>query len=330
LQTQHRPQVTIERIVRMLIMIAYEPKQWTAGKLAESFHTNIRTIYRDIARLQNAGIYVYHEAEGGYYFTDSMARLPIATSAQDQLWLSLLPGLLRGMANTSATSAENLLHYVLRRSGLQGSLKEELTKYILWQSPLGTMTSLSLPLHLTELLDGMLHRTTLAVTYAMPNQSSTSSIQFDPYYLLFRANGPYVIGFHHERNAFRILKISRMAEIKSTTKTFIRDDTALQVLDAQTSFGIDNSGEVIDAVLAYEQRVAVYVREELQATGLTWHEEWDGNRMFIHVRVRDNLEWMRWILQYGPEVEVIAPLSLRERVREKVLQMSAKYTDSST
>lgn len=325
LSPEPRNITAIERIIQMLKFIAYEPKVWTARKLADSFHTSIRTIYRDIAKLESMGISVYSETDGGYFITDPQARIPVVSSSKDQLLLTLMPGLLHELANHSSNSVERLLIYALHRSGLYTENRENLTKYIHWHSPLGIKDHPLISQHLASILDGIMNQTTLKIEYTAIKDSAPSTILFDPYHLMFRPKGPYVFGYYHERSGFRTLKVIRMSSVILTNEKFTRNETASEAWNSSTAFGIDFSGDVIDATLHVDPHIERYVREDLQSTGLAWYENREEQQMIVHVRVRNNPEWMRWILQFGPDIEVIAPKSLRDQVMEKIRQSFARY-----
>lgn len=48
----------------------------------------------------------------------------------------------------------------------------------------------------------------------------------------------------------------------------------------------------------------------------------------VTIRLRCNEKAIRfWALQYGPYVEIIEPLSLREQLRSDIEEMRKKYTD---
>ena len=114
-----------------------------------------------------------------------------------------------------------------------------------------------------------------------------------------------------------MLKVARIRLARETTHTFIPDDQALDRYDWSTMWGIDNFGDVEQVRIAFSLEVARIIEEELRITRLQWSSFQEPGRVVIVLRVRVNIELIRWIRQYGPDAEVLTPASLREEMIEK-------------
>src|SRR5690606_28098415 len=87
-----------------------------------------------------------------------------------------------------------------------------------------------------------------------------------------------------------------------------------------------NGGDQI-AVLV---RIDPARREELVGTALAVRsEEPDGDRLRLEVTFQDarHAEWALW--QLAPDVEALAPLSLRTSLRDRAAAITARYRDST-
>lgn len=92
------------------------------------------------------------------------------------------------------------------------------------------------------------------------------------------------------------------------------------------SFGIFTGEATNWAVLRFTAERARWVADE------TWHPDqigrFDGKAYELQVPYSDPRELLMDILKYGPDVEVLAPESLRMLVAEKVREAAARYGDA--
>ena len=87
-------------------------------------------------------------------------------------------------------------------------------------------------------------------------------------------------------------------------------DPSQQFADA---FGII-SGEPVDIALRFHRRVAPYIRERIWHRSQELHPQRDGGlRMTMRVAVQPEL--VSWVLSFGPDVRVEAPIELHEKIR---------------
>jgi predicted DNA-binding transcriptional regulator YafY len=85
------------RLFDLVDLISKHPKVYTASKLAEHFHTSVRTIRRGIRLLEDIGIRVESEPTGGYFVMRDLSRVPMPLTESDRLALEIVPWLLRGL-----------------------------------------------------------------------------------------------------------------------------------------------------------------------------------------------------------------------------------------
>ena len=165
----------------------------------------------------------------------------------------------------------------------------------------------------------------LALTYRTLSRGETTRRLVDPYRLVNHMGDWYLVAHCHLRGGIRDFAVSdRMQSVEETGETFDPDpgfDLAAYLSDG---FGIFKGGPVEEVALRFTAAQAPYIRER------TWHEtqsleEEDDGRVILRMRVPVNIGIVRFVLQHGSSVEVLAPPSLRDRVAEELKEALGRY-----
>jgi proteasome accessory factor B len=134
----------------------------------------------------------------------------------------------------------------------------------------------------------------------------------------------YLIGFDESRGAVRTFKLQRILELSVSPDTFEPSDPAFVQEGLDRAWGVITDQEEVEVELRFDAAIAPLVTET------TWHpteqvtREADG-RVLWRARVPGTLEIRRWILQWGAQVEVLAPPELRDEVAETYRKAAARY-----
>jgi predicted DNA-binding transcriptional regulator YafY len=163
-----------------------------------------------------------------------------------------------------------------------------------------------------------------AATYSPGRPPRRSRVH--PY--LLEASSPtralYLMGFDESREAVRTFKLQRVLELSLTPDTFEPPEPRVVQEGLARAWGVIADQEEVEVVLHFDAAIAGLVTET------TWHpseqvvREPDGSVTW-RARTPGTLEIRRWILQWGAQVEVIAPPELREEVAEIYRMAAARY-----
>ncbi len=134
----------------------------------------------------------------------------------------------------------------------------------------------------------------------------------------------YLLGFDESRGAVRTFKLQRILELSMAPELFEAPDPAVLQEGLGRAWGLIADQEEVEVELRFDAAVAGLVTET------TWHptervtHEPDGSVTW-RARVPGTLEIRRWILQWGAQVEVVAPPELREEVAGTYRKAAARY-----
>jgi proteasome accessory factor B len=134
----------------------------------------------------------------------------------------------------------------------------------------------------------------------------------------------YLMGFDESRQAVRTFRLHRILELSLTTERFEAPEGGSFQEGLERAWDVIADQEEVEVVLRFDAAIASLVTET------TWHPteqvtpEPDGSVLW-RARVSGTIEIRRWILQWGAQVEVVAPAELREEVASIHRAASARY-----
>jgi proteasome accessory factor B len=134
----------------------------------------------------------------------------------------------------------------------------------------------------------------------------------------------YLIGFDESRGAVRTFKLHRILELSLAVDTFEPPDPAVVQEGLVRAWGVITDQEEVEVELRFDAAIAGLVTETTwHPTERVTHQE-DGTVLW-RARVPGTVEIRRWILQWGAQVEVLAPPELREEVAEILRKGAERY-----
>ena len=134
----------------------------------------------------------------------------------------------------------------------------------------------------------------------------------------------YLIGWDETRGAVRTFKLERIRRLTLTTETFDAPPDGAIEEALERAWGIISDQEPTEVLLRFAPAVAARVAET------TWHptqaveREGDGALRW-RATVSGTVEIRSWILSWGPDVEVLAPVELRAEVADLLAAAAARY-----
>ena len=184
--------------------------------------------------------------------------------------------------------------------------------------------------YLTPIFNAIINRQVLHVEYK-DYKEKFHSWDIHPYYLKQFNNRWFLLGLNDKRQIITNVALDRIGSISLASIKYKRND----IFDFEHYFndivGVtipeDEDSKVETVKLKFSPSRFPYVRSKpLHRSQLTLDEE----ERIISIEVRPNLELETLLLSFGPDVEVLSPSSLRERIMAKVKKLSDIYQKEIT
>lgn len=179
---------------------------------------------------------------------------------------------------------------------------------------------------LHDVTDAWARSQTVELRYVAPGKNPRT-IKFDPYLLTpGGANAAtYLTGFSHLHNEVRTLVLSRIVRVTRTTQRFTPPELAELAARMERSFGgVILGDEEHRVILDFSPAAAVRAAESHPVPGRTVEQTANGG-LRMEMTLPSLLDFLPWVLGWGPDVRVVEPPELRERVIESLKRASANY-----
>ncbi|MFZ5825124.1 MAG: helix-turn-helix transcriptional regulator [Bacillota bacterium] len=296
----------------------------TADDLARRFGVTRRTIFRDIAALEEQRIPVVRDG-GHYAIMDTYRVKPIQFQPHEVLALAAALDFARRsrpLGGAAAVSALEKLRAVLpaAHQELAAGLDETLVV-----DPLQGH-SLPAPPEVEEALRaGLQGPHPVRIRYQALAAEAASERVVRPYGLAYRGTGLYLIGFCELRQEIRTFRANRILAATVLPATFARPagfDLERYLADI---WGIED-GPTMQVQVRFYPPVARLARETVWHPTQRVHEE-PGGSVIVSMETRGKNELARWLSGYGGTVEVLGPPELREAVRSLGQAIVDRYTN---
>ena len=309
-----------DRIISILILLQTK-KIITAAIIAERFEISLRTVYRDINTLKNAGIPIIGDPGVGYSIMEGYRLPPIMFNEGEAL--SLLTAE-KFMANI--TDHETQKHYSAAMTKIKAVLRsaEKEALDILDDSiSIVPYKSEEQKPFLQELFKSIATRHLLQVTYGKADGTSSERM-LEPIGCYHQSNNWYLVAYCQLKNDYRTFKMNRIQKLISLDKTFERPHINLQhYLEEQekgkTAQKQDQVVEVLfdNTIVEHADRRKYYfglIEEERKAEGVRM-KFWGSP-----------IELMaRWLIPFTNKVKILHPKALQDRIQELSKELYEHY-----
>jgi predicted DNA-binding transcriptional regulator YafY len=307
----------LDRLVGILLLL-HSRKVIRAKDIAEHFEISVRTVYRDIRALEEAGVPLSAEAGEGYALMRGYSVPPVMFSPEEATALflggefaarltdqSLKKPITTALAKIRAVLPEETKSYIQRLS----ESTEIFIRAPKEQSVRGDALSTT--------QDAVVNQYALKIEYLSGYRNEVSFREIEPLGLLFYDERWHLIAYCRLRKGLRDFRLDRIKSLAVLPQVFKRPPDFSLKAYAQNSMRLENPKEV---KVRFQKRAADSVRQQ-NYFGLVEQKESGDGCVELTFLVR-SLYWIAaWLLSYGTMVEILAPSELKQMVFEEAQKL---------
>ena len=294
-----------------------------AEDLAAQFETSVRTIYRDIQALSEAGVPIAGAPGHGYSLMEGYFLPPVSFTAEEAVSLLMGAKFIEQRWDTAygiqAKSAQRKIEAILPEAIRKQSSRVQETMRVL--HPMGPDTTGMVRTYLNDIRNAILEQRKISLMYLkkMPGSDGKRSNQrvVSPYGLTLVRENWVLIGRCDLRQDVRHFRLSRMSELSVLEEKFrLPPDFDLNRYQPP-----DDRNEHV--LVRAKSEVADKMMETLHFYIDQVEEQEDG--IHFRFRVRYPEEILPHLLGLGGDIEVMEPESLRAGMREMATNILKHY-----
>ena len=269
----------------------------TAPELAAKFEVSVRTIYRDIDALSEAGIPVYAETgrNGGIYLmNDFVLDRAVLSEREKQEILTALQslGATQYIQNRETLDKLSALFRVSSGNWLEvdfsrwGDQQDDNRKFEVLKS-------------------AVMHCKCVQITYAGASETVTERI-IQPLKLMYKARAWYLKAYCTKKQDYRIFKLTRIVDCiildeNFTSHAFPKDEDS-------------SRQEGVPITLRFPKEMAYRIYDEFDKSQVEQQENGD---FIVSAQMPEDGWLIGFLLSLGPQVEILSPAHLRNIVAEQ-------------
>jgi predicted DNA-binding transcriptional regulator YafY len=152
----------------------------------------------------------------------------------------------------------------------------------------------------------------------------------EPYGFVVNGGRVYCVGFDRGRRDKRTFAVDNMGDVDVLGSTFVRPrDFRIEEFAARSISGVFTGDAAVDVRVAFASRIgkAAIAARVLPNRRI---ERRDDGSVEIVYRVTDVDEFVRWVLGWGAQAEILEPEVARRRAAALSREIAAKYGDPQT
>ena len=301
----------------LILMRLREERPVRAADLAEVCECSVRTIYRDIDALCEAGVPVAAMPGEGYRLVEGYHLPPIAFTAEEAVQLLLGSDIALGLGTVSqreaTLSAASKVEAALRPETREevDRLRERI-RVSRWSQH---ETTPWLPL----LQQAVINDRVLELRYHSFGSDELTQRQVEPHYLIHYGNDWHLVAYCRLRKEMRDFRAGRIREAEILDERFERMAEA----DLKSTYQEQDHLEV----RVWLEASAVPWAREAPAYGLRAEEQSEGGSVFVY-DTSDVRRLMPWLLSWGASARVLSPEDVVDKVRKEAQALAEAYGDA--
>lgn len=308
----------IDRLLNIIILLLNRPIV-QAKDLAERFEVSIRTIYRDIDAINQAGIPIvtYQGANGGIGLAEGY-RLDRNLLTNEEL--AAIVTALQSVSSSYPDEGHAMLVEKIS-SIIPASQAEDFQfrtkQFVVDLSPWGNHDKLeAMILTLKKAIE---ERQAVRFSYRNAEGEATERT-VHPYTLVLKGHAWYLYAYCTGKLGFRFFKLVRMKRLEPLDSRFEREDISLEERPWDKEWHAPE--RTVSLTLRFGPGIRHAAEEWFGAESL---QDDETGHSIANVSLPDNAWLYGFILSFGPEAEVLEPESVRHRIRDLAAGIAANY-----
>lgn len=313
----------IDRISAILIHLQSR-KVVKAGDIADRFNISLRTVYRDIKTLEEAGIPLMGEAGVGYSIVDGYRLPPVMFTREEATAFLTAEKFVEKLTDASIIASHNSAMYKIK--AILRTAEKDLLEDI--DHNIQVVTHQHQPKQIDHgytqiILDSIARRNVLYIEYFAHHNQQNTKREIEPVGIFCMDGYWHLIAFCLLRNDYRDFRIDRIKSLYAIGKKFNKKHPTLKAYIAQTA----KEKQLETIVIKVEKEIHPKLAYQKYWNGFV-SEKQTGNMIEMTFLTSSSEGFARWYMMFADNAEILQPDSLKERIKTITQSIMQKIEQS--
>ncbi|MGN7819827.1 helix-turn-helix transcriptional regulator [Chitinophaga sp. 22536] len=315
----------IDRLTAILIQLQGK-KIVKAAEISERFNISLRTVYRDVKALQEAGVPIGAEAGTGYYIVDGYHLPPVMFSKEEAGALLTGEKLMEQFGDHSSRKQFGFAMEKIR-SVLRGSEKdflESLDENIVVQRNYGPVEEDNFPNRfLSDLQHALGHQQVVNMEYFSFQEEVATRREAEPIGIFHDGSNWHLIAWCRLRQGYRDFRVDRIRKL-SLTSSYYKKDKRISLQEYLEQRRSAAPEKTLLVKIAVDKELRRYMRNQLYYFGLM-DEAVKGDKIELTFLTSGLHYLARYLIMYTNGVNILEPEALKDTMREMITELKDHY-----
>jgi predicted DNA-binding transcriptional regulator YafY len=301
----------IDRISAILIQLQSR-RVVKAADIAERFNISLRTVYRDVRTLEEAGIPLIGEAGVGYSIMDGYRLPPVMFTREEATAFLTAEKFVEKLTDSTTMKHHQSAMYKVRAilktaekdalEDLDGSI--EVLKSHSQKRAIGNTD------HIQAILDSIVQKKLLHIDYFAGHSQEFTKRDVEPVGIFYLDSFWHLIAYCRLRDDYRDFRIDRISKLIITDAIYNNSrHPTLKAYIAQTA----KEKQLETVIIKVDKEIAHYLEHQKYYSGFI-SEKAIGNKIEMTFLTTSIEGFARWFMMFGDHAEIISPDHLKEKI----------------
>ena len=306
----------LDRISALLVQLQSRPVV-KASEMAERFGVSLRTIYRDMRTLSEAGIPICGDSGIGYSLIEGY-KLPALMFTKEEA----VAFLTAEKIIEQLTDAQNSNYFRQGMDKIRAALRAVDKNYL---HNMGDTIAVyksrnareSLPNLLQTILSSINDKLIIEIDYTNADENK-SKRALEAVGITYSHPNWYLSAWCHLREEYRMFRLDRISNIKTTDSSHSKTHPSLEALLSE----VDTPQCLIEIVIHTSKEIARYHADWCYFMGLTEEKELENGRMEQRYMAYSLEPLARWVLANADTTAVISPIEVKDIIKQIIKKLN--------
>ncbi|HWZ23171.1 MAG TPA: YafY family protein [Cytophagaceae bacterium] len=306
----------IDRITAILIQLQ-SAKIVKAQDIANRFNISLRTVYRDIRTLEEAGVPLIGEAGIGYSIMEGYRLPPVMFTMQEATAFLTAEKLIEKITDTSTVENYKSAMYKVR-AVLRTTEKDFLEKA---DQHIQVVRRQTLSIISDDLIQTILksisEKKVLRMNYNAKYSEEKTDRMIEPIGISFISNRWHLIAYCQLRKDYRDFRIDRIEQLQITDEKYKNEHPTFQKYLEEMA----EKQDLKKVVLLVENHAAKHIEEPRLYYGFVSEKKIDDKKEMTFL-VPSIKGFARWYMEFADQAKIISPPELKASINAMVADIT--------